>query len=411
MRRRTLLGGALLALVIAGCGGGGKTASTSTADDFAAGGANVVAVTLDSGPDGQGTINTLYTSVTLCQSGTSICVTVPDVQVDTGSSGLRILASALSGGGVTLTPMSDASDGSRSIGECLAFASSYLWGPVATADVTLGGESASAIPVQIIDDSGGFTPAPEACSSEGTSLNSQGNLGANGVLGVGLFDKDCDAYCATVAANNFYFSCSASGCSQTTLALASQVSNPVASFATDNNGVILQLPGITSAGAATASGYLVFGIGTETNNALASSARVLTTNAEGFFTTTFNGQSLDQSFIDSGSNGYFFPDSALPGCAEATDFYCPATLTSLSASNEGQNGTTISTSFQVANLDALDYAYYAFDDVGGTSGDFSNFTSSTGIFDWGVPFFFGRTVFTAIEGRTAGRATGPYFAY
>ena len=32
-------------------------------------------------------------------------------------------------------------------------------------------------------------------------------------------------------------------------------------------------------------------------------------------------------------------------------------------------------------------------------------------FDFGVPFFYGRTVFTGIEGTTAGSAAGPYYAY
>jgi hypothetical protein len=32
-------------------------------------------------------------------------------------------------------------------------------------------------------------------------------------------------------------------------------------------------------------------------------------------------------------------------------------------------------------------------------------------FDFGVPFFFGRTVYTAIEGRPAGGVGGPYVAF
>jgi hypothetical protein len=32
-------------------------------------------------------------------------------------------------------------------------------------------------------------------------------------------------------------------------------------------------------------------------------------------------------------------------------------------------------------------------------------------FDFGLPFFYGRSVFTAIQGRSAGGFTGPYFAY
>jgi hypothetical protein len=34
-----------------------------------------------------------------------------------------------------------------------------------------------------------------------------------------------------------------------------------------------------------------------------------------------------------------------------------------------------------------------------------------GAFDWGLPFFFGRQVFTAIEGASTPGGSGPYFAF
>jgi hypothetical protein len=38
-------------------------------------------------------------------------------------------------------------------------------------------------------------------------------------------------------------------------------------------------------------------------------------------------------------------------------------------------------------------------------------SSSQSGFDWGLSFFFGRSVYTAIEGRSTSRATGPFFAH
>ena len=49
--------------------------------------------------------------------------------------------------------------------------------------------------------------------------------------------------------------------------LAQQVVNPVTKFAVNNNGVIVQLPPVTTS-AASATGTLVFGIGTQSNNTL-----------------------------------------------------------------------------------------------------------------------------------------------
>jgi hypothetical protein len=44
--------------------------------------------------------------------------------------------------------------------------------------------------------------------------------------------------------------------------------------------------------------------------------------------------------------------------------------------------------------------------VGGSIG-----RSNSSTFDWGMPFFFGRTVFVAIDGASTLHGTGPYWAY
>ena len=73
----------------------------------------------------------------------------------------------------------------------------------------------------------------------------------------------------------------AAKCSPAFIAKASQVANPVVDFAKDNNGVIVELPS-ASGTAATLSGSLIFGIGTESNNQLSSSATVFTLACDDF---------------------------------------------------------------------------------------------------------------------------------
>jgi hypothetical protein len=51
--------------------------------------------------------------------------------------------------------------------------------------------------------------------------------------------------------------------------------------------------------------------------------------------------------------------------------------------------------------------FSVFDDIGGPGVD----PTLGPIFDFGLPFFFGKTVYTGIEGQTTPGGTGPYFAY
>jgi hypothetical protein len=415
--------------LLAACGGGGGggsggSGSNSSADahNFSVDSPNVVAMTIGNGPSGvQSAFNIPYASVTVCLPNSSTCGTITNLLVDTGSSGLRLIKSQIPAAlacnnGAGLCPMADPnpSNVGNTIGECLPFADGYAWGAVSTAGVKIGGESAASVPIQIVDDSQPPSPAvPDSCAV-GTDLNSVSAFDANGVLGVGLFVQDCGAGCTS--ANNpppVYYTCSSSGqCTPTALAISDQVANPVASFAADNNGVILQLPAIAANGAATASGYLVFGIGTQSDNAL-QGATTLTTNDAGEFTASFDGNNSLNAFIDSGSNALFFPDSTLSTCQDAMQFYCPGSSTSLSATslsamNQGASGATSNVSFQVANLDYLadnDGSNFALADVAGTSS--TSIGSSTSYFDWGLPFFYGRTVFIGIESEAA----APYFAY
>jgi hypothetical protein len=364
--------------------------------------------------------------VTLCQPGTTTCATISNVLVDTGSYGLRIMASALKTAGLTQTDLADPNNPGNLLAECLPFADGYTWGPLVALDVSIGGERAPGGTVNIIDDNGSFAPAAPAvknCNSAGAvSLNSVTAFDANGVLGVGVFDQDCGTACADCGSvgnacnsnNDIYFTCNTSNaCALAPVSLTLQVRNPVALFAVDNNGVILTLPPIPASGQSTATGTLTFGIGTEANNALGS-ATVLTLDDGGNFITTYKTKTLASSFIDSGSNGLYFPDSTItlcsntPGNSQASDFYCPATPLMLSAVNQGQNGTMSSVSFEIMSLTSLNDNFYAFSTVGGPAATNAMLGA---YFDWGLPFFYGRSVYAAIEGQMAAGTIGPYNAY
>jgi len=381
-----------------GAGGGGFNAPS---------GANVLPISVNSGPTGQ-YINGAFTTVTVCVHGTSNCQTIDNILVDTGSYGLRLIGSQLTQ--ISL-PLQTNSAG-NSIGECGVFADSYTWGPVAIADIHLNGETASSVPIQIIGPLNGtnFPAAPTDCSDQttGPEEDTVAAFGANGLLGVGVFGPDCGEDCAPATTHNpgVYFACDASsgGCSVITEILADQVQNPVPLFATDNNGVIVELPGIASGGAAGVSGVLVFGIGTQSNNGLGT-AGALTLDGGGNFNTTFNG--TIPGFMDSGSNALFFDDSSIVQCSgELAGFYCPSSTENLSAVMAGYNGASVTVPFSIANTENLNGNDLAFDDLGGTTG-----SSLSGFFDWGMPFFYGRNVYFAIQGQDTPLGRGPYNAF
>jgi len=406
------LAGALAITALAatgGCSGGGSGSSSSSGGSGSAT-ANVQAITVDTGPAAGPPTNAPYvdgafTSVTVCVPGsTTSCQTIGGILVDTGSSGLRILSSVLT---IALPQQTDSSG--NPIVECLPFTDGIVWGPVQTADMTIAGEQAKSLPIQVIGSSD-FSTIPAGCTNQGTPEEDLATVGANGILGVGNFAQDCGGGCTVSASNpGFYYTCPASGCVVTTEGLSAQVQNPVVLFATDNNGVIIELPAETGA-ETSVSGSLIFGIGTQPNNGLGSATVFTIDPSTGSFTTVFNGvSSTNASFIDSGSNGIYFLDSTttgLPTCSVNTFWYCPTATQNLSATNQGTNGASGTVNFVVGNADTLT-ANSNNAAINGLAGP----NSTAGSFDWGLPFFFGRNVYTAIEGQSTPGGTGPYWAY
>lgn len=411
MRRLTrVLGqglGIALCLSALSCGGGSGSNLAPPAPPPPTG-SNVVTVIVDEGPlpTTNATVNTLYTTITVCFPGNAAnCQTIDHIEVDTGSYGLRILAPVMN---ATLNlPVQLASSG-NSLVECTQFVDGYSWGPVVLADVQIGGESAVSLPIQSIGDSR-FPTVPADCSGTGTAEDTVATFGANGILGIGPFELDCPL-CETQVVAGTYYSCTSTACTGTTVSAASQVPNPVPKFATDNNGTIIQLPSVANAGAATLTGTLTFGIDTQTNNA-SGTETVLTVNDLAELTMVFNGTNWTQSFIDSGSNGIYFTDS-ISLCTDTglTDFYCPGNNLTLPLTIEGANGVmTNNLTFLVGNAQTMlsnpaAANYGVFPLLAGTNPNAQSF-------DYGLAFFYSRRVATAIEGATTTAGTGPYVAF
>jgi hypothetical protein len=232
------------------------------------------------------------------------------------------------------------------------------------------------------------------------------DAGFTGILGVGVFVEDCGSACANQANNGIYYSCRGPACMGTKVSLTNQVQNPVALLPTDNNGVIVELPTVPSNGSQSVSGILVLGIGTKTNN-VPSGVTAYSTDAFGEITTIFSG--TYSAIIDSGSNGLFFTSPSpglLPKCPFPNfDWFCPSSVTTLSAKIEGASGSPSSdVFFQIGNFVSL---------INSSNNVFSNLggSSSLGLFDWGLPFYFGRNIYVGIDGKTSSIGPGPYFAY
>jgi hypothetical protein len=413
VRRLLLLSAAAAASTLAACGGGSgnPTASLAPAPVSIV---NSVAVTVDSGPAPLNEVNTPYVSVTMCAPGSNTqCQTIDHIEVDTGSTGFRVLASAL-GNGVVPSQLQQVTDSSgNALVECTQFVDGYSWGPVKQADLELGGETASGVPVQVIGD-----PAypssliPASCINvPNAEEDSVAQFGANGVLGISNFIQDCGPYCAQTGQQDgsSYSVCSgspATRCQPAAVALAAQVTNPVAAFASDNNGVLLRLPAVGDINMATLSGTLYFGIGTQADNALAGASVYALDPNFGTFLTQFAGTQLGSSFVDSGSNGYFFPDNAIATCVDQADFFCPTSPQLLTAQVQGQNGTASNVSFSVANGDQIPVVDTVAPDLAGPAS--SNTLQS---FDWGLPFFYGRNVYIGFESSVIGGVIGPSVAF
>lgn len=401
--------------------------------------ANNLEVKVDSGPVAFSlpNVNMLYATVRVCAPGDpSNCQDIDHVMVDTGSVGLRILASKV--GQLGLAP--DPATGP--ILECYPFVIGGLWGPTVVADVVLGQQRAGALPIQLIEDrsSTGAIQAPADClaAANGQVLSTVSALGANGILGIGSTTLDCGQLCVD---GNYaqslmtyvpYWSCPANAastaqCAATKVDVQHQVFNPVAALPkdsrnsnyADNNGVVLLLPQVTGLGAFEVHGELIFGIGTRANNQLAVGVSPIrlgvdfANNKKSYLnvTTIYDNVTMYNSYLDTGTNGLFFTNKASVTSCTGSTWYCPINLAQQNAViSDGDTllpQNAVKVSFNVGNASSLfSTTNSAFGDLAGAPPS----TSTSDSFSWGLPFFFGKRVALSIW-QQPGSETGPWYSW
>lgn len=368
--KKTFCGALLVALALVGCGGGGGSSSTGTnssnqssqgANNGAGGGGNpastannTVTVTVNGGKYSGGTYNVMNSpmvSVTLCQHNTSNCVTIPDILVDSGSSGLVLNAAAIPSS-FNLPAETVQSDGNP-IGACTEYGGGIAWGPMVTADVQMAGETAESVPVEIAGgSSSSFAAAPSACSDYGTLFSSSYSMGANGILGI------AGDYNISYTGTNYY-DCTSTTCGSSAIAPDSTqtLTGVIGKFASDNNGAILSFPAITGNGAASMTGTLTFGLNTQSNNQTANVPMV-----NGLSNSSMEAQYNNENMIailDSGSSNEILSSAPMSTCivsGYSVTWFCPSSDTTQNTSFVYQGsggGTPLNVTFTVGNAQTL----------------------------------------------------------
>jgi len=462
--------------LLCSCGGGNSTTTTISGNGINSLGQspavtinpvqteNNLLVTVEDGPRGfqlAPNANILYATVTVCSpTDTTNCVSIDHVQVDTGSVGLRVLASKVKKLNLPPVKVTARPEFITSLNkvpadypevqtyECYPFVIGGLWGSNAQAVVQLGRQFTSPIAVHLIEDE--TNPAlaiqsPPDCTkkADGKILDGAGILGSNGILGVGSTNIDCGSVCldGSYALNGTfvqYYGClpgaiSIGNCDTAAKVDANlQVSNPVFAFLDSrfNNGLVLAMPAVKDPGAATASGELIFGVdsissgtgGFSVNTVPSNTNKVLlgvdpVNNLNSYLNITtqlFIGSSPQTflgSYLDTGTNGLFFNDSSsvpIPKCANST-WYCPSTTLTLNAVLSDGGSTLlnqVNVNFQVGNAEALfSTSNTAFGDASGAAP-----VGSTD-FAWGMPFFYGKRVYMSIWDITSSSSPAPWYAW
>ncbi len=333
--------------------------------------------------------NRMVVNVTVCEPNTERCATIDDVMIDTGSTGLRLEASAVPTW--MRLPAFVRADG-KPLAECLRFVHDTAWGTLNRADVRLGGLTARSLPLQVIDDV--FGAQPPTCPRSDVRPTS------NGTLGVGQHLFDCQGSCEQRADVPGVFVQDGTGWSPVEGAVepSSRLPNPVRYLPGHDNGIVIELPSPPDGGAREVAGTLTFGVVADNRG---DASKILRLDKAGRFTTVLDGRRFPTSYIDSGTDTYVFDDDRLPRCPDMAWAYCAQPRRFLGAELVGLDGARTSVTFAVGNYQARrEQAAGASDDVA----EAAEVESTT--FVWGAPFFLGRRTSLVLDGEGVTGAPG-----
>ncbi len=406
---------------------------------------NAVPIRLGMAPDGVNQ-NRILVTVRVCAHGTSTCADVPDVLIDTGSTGLRLQKSALdqvAPGFVGALPPIGAPDGGTLAG-CTYFGSSDAWGRFYDLDVGFPDAPALVardVKVQVTDNDKDAPDRPSWTTPAGKSHRCEpGHATSNGTLGIGAQASDCREPCTMLPAKPKYFRCQGQSCTPLTGNVPERfrVHNPVLSFARVDgkgfyNGIAIDFPAPASEGLDTLPGTLSFGFGVDPGH---TTAAVVLLPSTGYFTTYALSPGADKStafvygasYFDTGTQYLTFEpgNTNIPKCSDNDTRYCPSSqakvnLWLVSASRSGADPGSPAASGGTASPVIVNVGkwngpssrgYGALTDAAEVAPSTKDDPSSRS-FVLGAPFFVNRRVHVLIDGQasTASKAlVGPAYA-
>ena len=342
--------------------------------------------------------NRLFVDVMVCHDAQH-CRSVPNVLVDTGSAGLRLFRPALYA--LSLDPVTDLVG--HALGNWARFGAGDLWGTLHWAQVRIGGlATTAAIPIGLYD-----LPAPHERLPAGYGdRDLRGTMLGNGILGIAPWRHSMAFHFAFVGARG---AASAADWMPVQVERSQALANPIGYFPEPyDNGSVISLPEVDwFQGQSRVQGWLGFGLGPPTDMLFPRGHRVIVHELDdhGQFRATVGDRPIDL-MLDSGSNMLSLDLEAL-GVARHPWFpglYEAATLTPIDMAVQcAEQEIKLVQRLYVGSADNLGHTLrghavlpmVAAWPVQQAGKEAKNLL--------GLPFFYGRSVATGLEG-----AINPY---